>query len=159
MGSDPLPPQSQAEERLAAVAPRIDLLVGYTRDDGAPFVAINPRIVRLKGFGPLGRAVERTASVVLTRRAFGAPARRLAKFWRDHGGHSATFRVDWSPSALGACHCIELPLLFDSAAWTEAPMLGGRGVDTHLAETMRRNWAGFAHRGVAGLDSATLRFS
>jgi len=59
---------------------------------------------------------------------------------------------------MGACHCIELPLLFDPAPWIDAPMLGGRPIDERLAETMRRNWTGFAHRGVAGLDSPTLRF-
>ena len=114
--------------------------------------------LRLKRYGPLGRIAERAATVAMTRRAFGKPARRLAKLWRKHGGRSATFRVDWSPSPMGACHCIELPLLFDAAAWAHAPMLGGRPVDERLAETMRRNWTGFAHHGVDGLDSAALHF-
>jgi para-nitrobenzyl esterase len=158
VGLDPLPPQPQTEERLADAARRIDLLVGYTRNDGAPFVAMNPRIVRLKRFGPLGRILERAATVAMTQRVFGTPGRRLAKFWRKHGGRSATFRVDWAPSPLGACHCIELPLLFDGASWAGAPMLGDRGIDQPLAARMRRNWAGFAHDGVAGLDSPKLRF-
>ncbi|MFG1933375.1 carboxylesterase family protein [Mycobacterium sp. NPDC048908] len=158
MGLDPLPPESQAGARLADAAQRIDLLIGYTRRDGAPFVAMDRRIARLKRYGPLGRIAERAASVAMTRRAFGRPARRLARLWRKHGGRSATFRVDWAPSRMGACHCIELPLLFDVAAWADAPMLGGRPVDARLAETMRRNWTGFAHRGVDGLDSAALRF-
>jgi para-nitrobenzyl esterase len=38
------------------------------------------------------------------------------------------------------------------------PMLGGGPVDDRLAETMRRNWGGFAHHGVDGLDSQKLRF-
>jgi len=59
---------------------------------------------------------------------------------------------------MGACHCIELPLLFESAAWVDAPLLGGRPIDGRLAESMRRNWAGFAHNGIGGLDSAKLRF-
>jgi para-nitrobenzyl esterase len=37
-------------------------------------------------------------------------------------------------------------------------MLGGGPVDERLAETMRRNWSGFAHHGVDGLDSPSLRF-
>jgi para-nitrobenzyl esterase len=57
-----------------------------------------------------------------------------------------------------ACHCVELPLLFDTPAWADAPMLGGAPVDERLADTMRRNWAGFAHDGIAGLDSPSLRF-
>jgi para-nitrobenzyl esterase len=94
----------------------------------------------------------------MTRRAFGKPARELAKAWRRHGGRAATFRVDWSPGTMGACHCIELPLLFDAEAWRDAPMLGGASIDGRLAQDMRRNWSGFAHHGVAGLDSPTLRF-
>jgi para-nitrobenzyl esterase len=158
MGRDPLPAESDADERLADAARRIELLVGYTRNDGAPFAAMNARIARLKRFGPLGRIAERAAAAALTQRAFGKPARRLARQWRAYRGQSATFRVDWSPSGMGACHCIELPLLFDPAPWIDAPMLGGRPIDERLAETMRRNWTGFAHRGVAGLDSPTLRF-
>ncbi|HXL59982.1 MAG TPA: carboxylesterase/lipase family protein, partial [Mycobacterium sp.] len=71
-----------------------------------------------------------------------------------------TFRVDWSPprAPMGACHCIELPLLFGAPAWADAPMLGGDHVDDRLAETMRRNWSGFAHRGISALDSPALRF-
>jgi para-nitrobenzyl esterase len=158
MGLDPLPAASSTDARLADAARRIELLVGYTRNDGAPFVAMNPRIARLKRLGPIGAAVERAAAAALTRRAFGKPARRLAKAWRRYGGRVATFRVDWSPSRMGACHCIELPLLFDAAAWADAPMLGGRPVDVRLAETMRRNWSGFAHHGISGLESPALRF-
>jgi para-nitrobenzyl esterase len=158
MGLAPLPAPSDADARLADAARRIELLIGYTRNDGAPFVAMNPRIARLKRLGPLGAAAERIGAAALTRRAFGRPARQLAKAWRRYGGRAATFRVDWSPSRMGACHCIELPLLFDATAWADAPMLGGASVDDRLAETMRRNWCGFAHRGVGGLDSPTLRF-
>jgi para-nitrobenzyl esterase len=158
MGLDPLPAASDADERLADAARRIELLVGYTRDDGAPFVAMDPRVARLKRLGPIGRAIGRAATAALTRRAFGKPARQLAETWRRYGGRSATFRVDWSPAGMGACHCIELPLLFDPAQWADAPMLGGRQVDDRLAESMRRNWSGFAHHGVGGLDSPTLRF-
>jgi para-nitrobenzyl esterase len=158
MGSDPLPAASEADGRLADAARRIELLVGYTRNDGAPFVAMNPRIARLKRLGPVAAVVERTASAALTRRVFGKPARRLAKTWRRYGGRSATFRVDWSPARMRACHCIELPLLFDAPAWVDAPMLGGAPVDERLADTMRRNWACFAHNGIAGLDSPSIRF-
>jgi len=158
MGRDPLPAESDLDERLADAAKRVELLVGYTRNDGAPFVAMNARIVRLKRFGPLGRIAERVAADAMTQRAFGKPARRLAEQWREYGGRSATFRVDWSPSGMGACHCIELPLLFDPAPWVDAPMLGGHSIDQRLASTMRRNWTGFAHNGIDGLDSATLRF-
>jgi para-nitrobenzyl esterase len=158
MGRDPLPEAAEENTRLADAARRIELLVGYTRNDGAPFVAMHPRIARVKRYGPVGTAIERAAAAVTTRRVFGRPAHRLAELWRKHGGRAATFRVDWSPGRMGACHCIELPLLFDAASWVDAPMLGGRQIDAQLAKTMRRNWSGFAHDGVVGLDSQALRF-
>src|SRR6185312_17110160 len=88
MGLEPLPASSHADDRLADAAKRIELLVGYTRNDGAPFVAMDPRIARLKRLGPAGRAVEQAAAAALTRRVFGMPARRLAKSWRAKGGRS-----------------------------------------------------------------------
>jgi para-nitrobenzyl esterase len=159
MGSDPLPSASEAGDRLADAARRVELLVGYTRNDGAPFVAIDRRTARLKRLGLVGAVIERAAAAVLTRRVFGMPARRLADAWRGYGGRSATYRVDWSPprAPLGACHCIELPLLFDEDAWADAPMLGGGRIDDRLAETVRRNWSGFAHHGIDGLDSPRRR--
>ncbi|HET7664531.1 MAG TPA: carboxylesterase family protein [Mycobacterium sp.] len=157
-GLDPLPAAAETDARLADAARRVELLVGYTRNDGAPFVAMDPRIALLKRFGRVGRAAERAAAAALTRRVFGAPARRLVGQWRKNGGRAATFRVDWSPAEMGACHCIELPLLFHTQPWADAPMLGGRPVDQRLADTMRRNWSGFAHHGVGGLDSTALRF-
>ena len=111
--SDPLPPQSQSAKRLVDAARRIELLVGYTRKEAAPFAAMNPRIARAKRLGPPGGILERAAAAAMTRLVLSAPARRLAKTWQRYCGRSATFRVDWSPSRLGACHCIELPLLFD----------------------------------------------
>ena len=159
-GSDPLPAASEAGNRLADAARRVELLIGYTRNDGGPVVALDRRVARLNRLGSVGALVERAAAIVLTRRVFGGPARRLAEAWRGYGGRSATFRVDWSPprAPLRACHCIELPLLFDAPAWADAPMLGGGPVDDRLAETMRRNWSGFAHDGIDGLDSPSLRF-
>src|SRR6202008_890995 len=81
MGLDPLPAASEADDRLADAAQRVELLVGYTRNDGAPFVAMNPRVVRLKRLGPVGTVIERGVSAALTRRVFGYPARRLANAW------------------------------------------------------------------------------
>ncbi len=160
MGLDPLPAVPDVDGLLADAARRVELLVGCTRNDGAPFAAMDPRIARLKRLGPLGAGLSRAASAVLTRRVFGMPAWRLAEGWRQYGGRAATYRVDWSPprAPLGACHCIELPLLFDAPEWADAPMLGGGAVDKRLAEIMRRNWSGFAHHGVDGLDSPSLRF-
>ncbi|MHA0285916.1 carboxylesterase family protein [Mycobacterium sp. C3-094] len=129
-----------------SAAPRIDILVGYTRDDALPFVLLDPRGARLRRLGPVGGAVASAAGRALTRRAFGAPAIALAHSWRAAGGRAQTYRVDWTPGPLGACHCIELPLLFGSPeTWSDAPMLGDDGVDEELAVRVRAQWSAFAH--------------
>ncbi len=98
MGLDPLPASSDADDRLADAARRIELLVGYTRNDGAPFVAMDPRIARLKRLGPLGcrcrvgcRSLADTASV---QQARATTRRGVAQVWRSRcdisGGLVAT---------------------------------------------------------------------
>jgi para-nitrobenzyl esterase len=53
-------------------------------------------------------------------------------------------------------HCIDLPLLFDTEAWCDAPMLGGHKVDEGFAEALRRSWVSFAYDGCVSLDSDEL---
>jgi para-nitrobenzyl esterase len=163
LGVDPLPAADQVAARLAHKARTVDLLVGCTKLDAAPFVELTPTGARLRRLGPAGHRAARVASAVLTRRVFGAPAVRLARTWRDNGGAATSYRVDWSPPAapLGACHCIELPLLLGApGAWADAPMLGPdpAAVDEQLGVEMRRRWSSFAHDGAAsvGVDDLIL---
>lgn len=152
----PLPPRSELDRQFADAASRIEILVGYTRDDAAPFVAMDPRRRSLGRLGPVGRALAGAIGQRMTARVFGRPAEEFADAWIAAGGHAATYRVDWSPpqGRLGACHCIELPLLFGSPeCWSDAPMLGAQrdAIDEELARRTRRYWSGFARDGIAAL--------
>ncbi|MGX9674240.1 carboxylesterase family protein [Mycobacterium sp. HM-7] len=163
LGHAPLVSAEHFESQIAAAAAHIEILVGYTRDDGRPFVAMDPRGARVQRFGPLGAALAALIGRNLTRTEFARPATDLARTWERAGGRSATFRVDWAPpgAPLGACHCIELPLLLGAVgAWRDAPMLGPepRTVDEDLGREMRSTWAGFAHDGVAALGQRRLVF-
>ncbi|WP_193046114.1 carboxylesterase family protein [Mycolicibacterium baixiangningiae] len=154
VGRAPLP--SDIESRRDAVAPRIEMLVGYTRNDALPFAAMAPRGSRLRRLEPISRS--------MTRRIFGRPAIKLAESWTAAGGSAATFRVDWSPpgAPLGPCHCIELPLLFGTPkSWSDAPMLGSRphAVDEELGRRTRAQWSRFAHDGLSGLGRTPLRIA
>ena len=55
---------------------------------------------------------------------------------------------------LGACHCVELPYLVDTAcAWARAPMLAGLSWDDDvepLGARMRSAWLTFARDGDPG---------
>ncbi|MDV3123932.1 carboxylesterase family protein [Mycobacterium sp. 21AC1] len=162
LGRGPLPAVGDLPDRIAEAAGRIELLIGYTRDDGAPFAAMDRRVAVLDRVPAVARLVTRAAAPALTRRIFGGPAERLAKVWRKHGGAVGAYRFDWKPeqAPLGACHCMELPLLFESSeAWSDAPMLGpDRAIDAQLAREMRVRWTQFAHRGVESLPAASMRF-
>lgn len=162
LGRGPLPAARDVPDRIADAAGRIELLIGYTRDDGAPFVAMDRRVAAVGRVPALARLVTKAATPALTRRIFGGPAERLAKAWRAHGGAVGQYRFDWTPenAPLGACHCMELPFLFESAtAWSDAPMLGpNRTIDAQLAREMRARWTQFAHRGIESLPAASMRF-
>ncbi|GFG51936.1 para-nitrobenzyl esterase [Mycolicibacterium agri] len=163
-GCAPLPPSDEMQSLIADAASRVEILAGYTRDDARPFVVMSPRGRRLRRLGPAGNAITVASGRATTQRVFGRPTIELVKAWTAAGGHGATYRVNWSPQGapLGACHCIELPLLFGTPdSWSDAPMLGPepRCVDTELAQRVRAQWSAFAHDGTAALDRASLRIA
>jgi para-nitrobenzyl esterase len=163
LGADPLPPAGDVSARVAHVARTVDLFVGCTHLDAAPFVEINQHAARLRALGPFAKPAARVAAAAMTRQVFSGPARRLADRWRSNGGRASVYRLDWSPrdAPLGACHCMDLPLLFGTvSAWASAPMLGPHPdpVDHELAVEMRRVWSRFAYDGVDGLGAERLRF-
>ena len=162
LGVDPLPAAGEVNARIAYVAKTVELLVGCTRLDAAPFVEMRPSASRLRALGPLGKLGVRAASTMMTRRVFSGPAERLVRTWRANGGEASLYRLDWSPrdAPLGPCHCMDLPLLLGSpGAWSSAPMLGPHPdpLDRALGLQMRRLWSRFAYDGVGGLGAETLR--
>jgi para-nitrobenzyl esterase len=164
LGIDPLPVAAAVSARIAHVARTVELLVGCTKLDAAPFVELNPKASRLRALGPLRDFGARVASEGMTRKVFSGPAERLARQWRSHGGRATVYRLDWSPrgAPLGACHCMDLPLLLGiPGVWSKAPMLGPHPdpVDHGFAVRMRGLWARFAHEGVDALGAARMRLS
>jgi para-nitrobenzyl esterase len=162
LGVDPLPAVGEVSARIAHVAKTVDLFVGCTRLDAAPFVEIRPSAARLRALGTVGKVGARAASAAMTGRVFRRPAERLARRWRADGGRATVYRLDWSPrdAPLGPCHCMDLPLLLGApGAWASAPMLGRHPdpLDHPLGLRMRRLWSRFAHDGVGGLGAEKLR--
>jgi para-nitrobenzyl esterase len=162
LGRTPLPPAAQLEERLAEAAQRVELFIGHTADDAAPFVLVNPRVAALARVRALQQLVVRSATGRMTRRVFGSAVGRFADDWTANGGQVATYRFEWAPvdAPFGSCHCMELPFLLGTAgAWSNAPMLGrSRTIDESLARRMRSVWAGFARDGIGSLSSRKMRF-
>lgn len=159
LGRAPLCAPDEVPDRLAAAATRVELLIGHTRDDGAPFVAMDSRIQTLGVIKAAERLAIRAIAPSVTQRIFGALLDPFVETWRAAGGRVTKYRFDWAPASapLGACHCIELPLLFEAGdVWSDAPMLGGDGIDADLAVRMRGLWAGFAHRGTGDLAASMI---
>jgi para-nitrobenzyl esterase len=130
------------EVDLAAAASRVELLIGHTADDGSPYV-------------PTREHWEAVTELI-----FALPARQLAQEWTAAGGQAATYNFRWTPEGapLGACHCMELPFVFDPDGWAGAGMLAGQEPDAELAKTVRSTWAGFARNGMDALPSRSLEF-
>jgi para-nitrobenzyl esterase len=82
---------------------------------------------------------------------------RFAETMTELGGQVWCYQVDWSPvgSPLGACHCIELPLVFGTlSAWRAAPMLqrADPAELQRLSALVRGSWLQFATSGTPQRD-------
>lgn len=95
---------------LQRAASRADVLVAYTRDEMAAFP---------------GHAADAEGRKV-GEQVFGAPSRHWAADAVASGRQAWLARFDVAPTArFGACHCIELPFVFDTVDAYAAPMLAG----------------------------------
>jgi para-nitrobenzyl esterase len=155
-------------------AASIDVLIGTTREEMAAFYSMDARAAQIdestvreefvRLFGTRGddycaeyrrtRLDRRPAAVLgdlYTDRLFRNPSLEFAEAQAAHGRAAYVFRFDWqSPSGFQACHCLELPFVFDNLAhWTDAPMLAGADAaeSAQLARCMQRAWAAFALHG------------
>jgi len=76
---------------------------------------------------------------------------RMAEVRADQGHPAYVYQFDWqSPAGFEACHCVEIPFVFDNFDhWTESPMLKGGDSEEMkgLADAMHRAWIAFAHTG------------
>lgn len=163
----------------AGAGASVDVMVGTTREEMMAFYCRDPEVLNatpaavrglLEGlFKGEAQAVEaeirrtraaRTGAAVLealfTDRVFLAGTLRFAEARARHGRPAYVYQFDWpSPGGFLACHCIEIPFVFDNLAnWPDAPML--KGADpaelAGLAQAMHRAWVAFAHTGSPNHD-------
>ncbi|WP_433033331.1 carboxylesterase/lipase family protein [Actinomycetospora sp. CA-053990] len=153
-----VPPLSAGVTWADAASAGHDVLVGSTADEAETFVRISPALWGLKRLPLLGRLTSAGAALA-TRRVFGAPAERFADDAARGGARTFSYRFAWRApaSALGACHCIELPFLFGARdAWADAPMLRGADWDADiepLGAVMRAAWLRFVRTGNPATDA------
>lgn len=97
-------------------------------------------------------------SDVTTDRLVRLPALRVAEARARYGHPAYVYQVDWR-SALGACHTVDIPLLFNNIDdWSASPMF--RGTDTTavtpVGRTYRRAVAAFIRTGNPNTDGVPL---
>jgi para-nitrobenzyl esterase len=127
---------------------KLDVLAGWTRDDGSPFVALRLPPEQLAGL------LENPATIAMTTGTFAAPTKAYSELLQQRGDRVSLYEITWRPSGspYGACHCIELPLLFGQTGdWQGAAMLGSTPDDgvQRFGREARAIWANFAKTGAA----------
>lgn len=119
------------------------VLVTWQKDDASPFVAM-----KLGHQDRFGSVIDRVATKVASEAVFGAPSKKYAKALRAAGIQTEAICMDWRPegSPFGACHCLELALLFGSwERWNGVRMLGvtSREEWEKQGRALRSKWIAF----------------
>ena len=119
------------------------VLVTWQKDDAAPFVAL-----ALKHQQHFGNAIDKIATHFATKKVFGAPAKQYAKALNAQGVPAEVRCLDWRPqgSPFGACHFLELALLFGSwKRWEGTKMLGQTSYTEweDRSKQLRAEWISF----------------
>ncbi|MEU2771476.1 carboxylesterase family protein [Streptomyces sp. NPDC007162] len=175
-------------EALASGAARdVDLLVGHNRDEFRLFLVMAGQYGRiteeqatgaLRLFGPGGEAGERAYRAahpdasptalyeqVQTDWLFAMPSLRLAEAQTAGGGRAHLYELTWgapgSGGVLGACHGLDIPLLFGTFEADLAELLWAGADVTAEAETLstrfRTAWTAFARTGDPGWPAYDTR--
>jgi len=155
----------------------VDLVVGHTRDESRLFLVMRGRVGTiteeeasraLTVFGPgqdgakyraafPGATAEQLYAQVQTDRIFRMPALQLAEAQTAGGGRAYLYEIAWeAPGAgglLGACHGLDLPLLFGTFGDSLGPLLFGPQPSERAyaaAARLRATWTTFAATGDPG---------
>ena len=152
-GATPLPPETEIEAAWAAIAPRIDVLIGATAEETRFFAVIDPTFSWLQRLPLAGSRLVRLLTRVTSRRIYLAPAQVFAAQQARAGGRAWRFLLTYQPpgSPFGAAHVVDLPLLLGTrASWAATPLLGEASWEEFDAagRQVRRLWADFARTGV-----------
>ncbi len=151
------------------------LLIGSTLDEGHAWMAQDEELRAQKDFDlivelarnafnedgsglPAGRREKagkpwELLSAVLTWKVFERTALDYCARHSAAGGAAFAYRFDWRPAAAaryGACHCIEIPFLFDNLEnWPDPAMMAGHNPALYktLARATQDIWIAFAHNG------------
>ncbi|MFC0338460.1 para-nitrobenzyl esterase [Kushneria avicenniae] len=151
-GQAPLPPLDQRQSALEQRAPHCDLLIGHNADEAELFIPEAEALQGLFRLPVVGMWCRRALSRAITAGLYSRPAERFAQQHAAAGGHAWHYRLDWGSkrAARGACHSIDLPLLFAGwAQWQHAGIIEGMNKQEleNSSRQLRALWARFAREG------------
>jgi para-nitrobenzyl esterase len=141
-------PWPDAATALACARDDLDVLIGYTADEGhaflrgtpaveAPETVVAAELDRISADGTSGAALAEHYRAArpgaepwmllgdaMTDHVFRVPALRVALDRAARGHPAHVYQFDWA-AGIGSVHCIDLPFLFTTLDhWDDAPMLG-----------------------------------
>ncbi len=155
----------------------IPMLIGSTLDEGHAWLAQDDKLVAETDMSVIARTAEaggyakaaedlprersaeatkpwQVLSAMMTWAVFEKPSRKVADGHTSNGGTTYVYRFEWRPTHdahFGACHCIELPFMFDNLdRWPrDSAMMAGHDPASYraLATRMRDAWGAFARTG------------
>jgi para-nitrobenzyl esterase len=167
-------PGEVAPALKAGTGAEIDTMIGTTREEMAAFYCVDGEIAKadpaaiegvFASVFPSGhrpyydeirklRASTTNAALLgdlMSDAMFRIGSLRMAEWRADQGRPAYVYQFDWqSPAGFEACHCLEIPFVFNNFAnWKDSPMLSGaKPAETAgLAEAMHGAWIAFARTG------------
>ncbi|WP_402464006.1 carboxylesterase family protein [Isoptericola aurantiacus] len=160
-GRAPLPPEADFLAAWRRRAPRLELLVTWTSQEGRAFVQLDPKGRALRDKRVVGRALFALVSRRVTDTLFRRGSKAFARGMADAGAAVVAAELTTRPvgNPLGATHAVELGLLFpNTGRWAEAPVVGPDGARTLIeaGRELRAAWAEFARTGRLAADRADV---
>ncbi|MEU4340293.1 carboxylesterase family protein [Nocardia sp. NPDC023852] len=152
----PLPDEHSWQKNVRSAAADLHIVLGCTAEEARAFYdGPHPVFAPVRQVPMIGTRLTSTAQRVIGRKVFENGMFRFADQLADAGADVFCYRLEQLHPAnpYGACHCIDLPLLFgDGTAWRDAAMLkplAPAEVEA-LGVRIRRYWGEFVHTGRVG---------
>lgn len=125
-GYFPLPAESDAEKEWEKRAKDVDVLIGYNEEETSLFVYTLPTVLKISKIPLIGKIFRKLFVSRTTAKIYGRPADEFVKRHSRGGGNAYSYLLSWGKDRdfLGACHTVDLPLLFgDWQTWNNARLL------------------------------------
>ncbi|MBF6297954.1 carboxylesterase family protein [Nocardia amamiensis] len=159
--ADPLPDERTWRQAVRDAAVGLRVVVGCTAEEARAFYGgPHPVFGKVRRLPLLGNRTTRAMERLIGRKAFEQGLFRFADELSDAGATVYCYRMGQLHPAnpYGACHCIDLPLLYGSgSAWAAAPMLAPLAPEEidALGVQIRCCWREFVNTGGVGDTSWT----